>query len=113
MHFVNDEDFVAITRRSDGHAADDYIAHIVHARVRGGVDLQHVHRTTLRDLTTRRTSLIVSRRARRRSWAFRFVTVEAFSDQSRGSRLSHAARAGKKVRVMQTIVLQSVLERAG
>jgi hypothetical protein len=41
------------------------------------------------------------------------VTVETFGDQSRGGRLSHAAGAGKKIGVMQPVVLQSVLERAG
>ena len=55
--------------------------------------------------------MFVNRRTRRRRWPFCFVTVETFGDQSRGRRLSHAPGAGKKIRMMQPIVLERVLER--
>jgi hypothetical protein len=112
VYFVDYENLVAIACRPDANTVYDYVADIIDAGVRGGVDLQNVHRTAFRDLATRRTSLFVSRCARRRGRFVRFVTVEPFGDQSRGGCLAYATGAGKEICVMQTVVLERVLERA-
>jgi len=51
VHFIDDEDFVAITRGSDVDAGDDHIAHVIDLRMRSRIDFQHIHRSTFGDLT--------------------------------------------------------------
>ena len=50
MHFVDDEDLEAVADRKDRETGDDDIAHVVDARVRGGVDLQDVDVAAFRNL---------------------------------------------------------------
>ena len=52
VHFVDDEDFVTIARRSNGDAVDDHVAYVIDAGIRGRVDLQHIHRTPFGDFAT-------------------------------------------------------------
>ena len=52
VHFVDDEDFVTIARRSNCDAVDDHVAYVIDAGIRGRVDLQHIHRTPFGDFAT-------------------------------------------------------------
>ena len=42
MHLVDDIDLVAAARRRELHAPNDLLAHVLHARAAGGVQLVHV-----------------------------------------------------------------------
>ena len=50
MHFVDDEDLVAVAHRSNRQPGDDHLADVVDAGVAGRVDLEHVDVAPLRDL---------------------------------------------------------------
>ncbi len=44
VHFIDDEDLVAVARRSKTDRADDCLAHIIDTGVGSGIDLLHVNR---------------------------------------------------------------------
>src|SRR5207249_10728690 len=50
VHIVDDEDLEAVADRKDRESGDDDVAHVVDARVRGGVDLQDVDVAAFRNL---------------------------------------------------------------
>ena len=113
MDFVNDKDLVAIARRSNRHAADDHIAHVVHAGIRSRVDFQHIHRATFGDFATRSAGGLIDDLAGRGSRPVRLMTIERPRDQTCGGGLADAARAGEKISVMQPSMLDRVAQCAG
>ena len=112
VHFVDDEDLVAVARRSKANRADDRFANVVNAGVRRGVDLLHVNRTAFRNFAARRAGIGVVRAAGRGGRLFRFVAIERFGEQTRGRSFPDAARAGKQIGVMQPLVLDGIAQRA-
>ncbi len=104
MHFVDDEDLVAIARRQDAEARDDDLAHVVDARVRGGVDLEHVDVASFRDLDAR-----VARAARIGGRPVH--AVERARQDAGGRRLSDAAWSREHERLREPLARERIAQR--
>src|SRR5262249_42044500 len=76
-------------------------------------NLQDVHRTAFGYLPTRGAGGFVNHRARNRRRLGVFMTVEGAREQTRGRGLAPSAGTGKEIGVLQTFVLDRVLQRAG
>ena len=104
VHFVDDEDLVAVADRGNRQPGDDDFADVVDAGVAGGVDLEHVHVAALCDLDAR-VALTAGTDGRP------VDAVERPRQDARGRRLAGAALAGKHERMrdpVAAIALRSV-----
>ena len=81
------------------------VAHLVHAVVRGPVDLQHIQRVASRDLAAHAAG--VARRGRGA-----LLAVQRFGENARQRGLADAARPDKQVGVRDASGFDRVLERA-
>ena len=104
MHFVDDEDALPIANGRDRQSADDDFTDVVDARVRGGVDLEHVHVAALRDLDAGVTDPARIRRGT-------LDAVERPRQQARSRRLADAAWSGEDERLMDTSAGNGVPQR--
>src|SRR6266516_3463716 len=111
MNFVDDEDLEAVARRSKADCSDNGIANIVDPRVRGSIDLLHVNGSALGNLPARGTGVWIVYSARGGRRPDRLVAIERFGQQARRSCLANATGAGEKIRVMQTLMLDSIRKR--
>ena len=93
MGLVDDEDLVAITRRSKGRTLDE-IASIVNATVTGRVHLHDVERSR-----SFRGELPAGFTHAARSICWRLLTVQATREDSRRSGFPASSRARKEIRV--------------
>jgi hypothetical protein len=91
VHFVDNIDPILPTKRRKLDVLAN-LANVVHAGVRGPVDLDHVHRRTLGDFLTIHTG--VAGRPRRPLFA-----IERLRQNASDRRLPHAPRAGKQERM--------------
>ena len=88
VHFVDDEDLVAVAHRRHAEAGDDDLADLVDLRVGGGVDLEHVHVAPFGDLDAGVADAAgIGGRA--------LFAVEAPRQDARRGGLADAARAGE------------------
>ncbi len=92
VDLVDDVDLVAAAGGREAHAADDLVAHRVHARVRGGVDLADVRVAALGDLEA-----VVAGAVGLAGGAL--LAVERLGEQPRRRGLAGAARPGEQVGV--------------
>ena len=112
VDFINDKDPVAVAGGGFVDCFDNHVAHVVNARVRCGVNFEHVHRATLGDLAARCARVRVGRAAGRGRRAVRAMAVDGLRQKPCGRSLADAARARKQVSVMKAFVLDGVSERA-
>ena len=104
MHFVDDENFVAIPHGHDRQPVDDHFANVVDACMCRGIDFEHIDVASLGNLTARvacaawigRWSVCAAQRAR--------------EDPGSG-RLSHATRPRKDERLSDSTPRNGVPER--
>ena len=104
MHFVDDENLVAIPDGRDAQADDDGVADLVDTRVGRGVDLEHVDVAALRDLDAR---LADPARIGRRS----VDAVQPARQDAGGRRLADAARPGEHERLRNALGRNRVPQR--
>ena len=110
VNFVDDEHLVAIARRFDVDAGNDHLAHILNLGVRRGVNLEHVHRSSFGNLATRGTRGGIDDRAGSRRRLVRLVAIQRARNKPCRRRLANAPRPGKKIRVMQAIMGDRILQ---
>ncbi len=106
MDFVDDVDLVATALRLVAHVLAQ-LAHVVHARVAGAVDLEDVHRAALADLLAGGAG-VTGIRGR----LILLLAVERLGHDPRDGGLAHAAGSGEEVGVMDAVSLDGVLQRA-
>ena len=94
VHFVDDEDLVAVAHRRDAERLDDDLADLVDAGVGGAVDLEHVHVAAVGDLDAR---VAHAARLGRRA----VLAVERPRQDARRRRLADAARAREDERLRE------------
>ena len=95
VRFVDDEDLVAVARRTIADVLPQ-LAHLIDAAIRRRVDLDHVHAVSRGDLLAARAFAAgVGRRA--------LDAIQAAGDDARDSRLAGSALAGKDVAVRDAI----------
>ena len=104
VHFVDDEDLVAIAHRRHPEAGDDDVADLVDLRVRGGVDLEDVHVASFGNLEA---GVARSAGIGRRTG----VAVQGARQNSRRRRLADAARPGKHERLRDAARRDGVAQR--
>ena len=112
MHFIDDEDLVAVARGSKADRSNDRFANVINSGVRRSVDLLHVDRPALRNFAARGTRIGVVRATGSSRWRLRLVAIERLSEQARGSCFADAARAREKIGVMKPLMLDGVAQRA-
>ena len=103
MYLINDVDLVAPFRRRVFDLSDQ-LPHLFDAAVGCRVDLDHIHRIARSD---RRTGRALSAGA---AILCRMLTVDGSGKNPRHRRLSRAARAGKQIRVPDTVCMQLVFQ---
>ena len=106
VDLVDDEDLVAIAGRADLQPVDDHFADVVDARVRGGVDLEHVEIAPLADLDAHVAGAA-------RVGGGPPLAVERPGQDPGGRRLADAARAGKDESLRDAPGDERVAERLG
>ncbi len=104
---VQDEDLVAVARGGESGALAQ-LASVVHAVVRRGVDLDHVHRAgaSARELDAGRAGAAGRVRGP-------LLAVEAAREDARGGGLAAAARPREQVGVVDAVRAQRLHERRG
>ena len=108
MHFVDDEDLLAIAHRHDREALDDDLADVVDARVRRGVDLEDVDVATVRNLAA---GIAFPARLRRRAVAT--LAVQRLGQDAGRGGLADTARPGEDERLRhEPVVRDGVAKRA-
>ena len=104
VRLVDDEDAKAVARRLELRDIPQ-LANAVDAGVGRGIDLTHVEIDPLGDLAADR-ALVVRLRCRA------FHAIERLRQDPRHGRLTHAAHAGKEIRVMNAALFDRVLQRS-
>ena len=102
VYFVDQVDLVTPTGWRVLHVVEQ-IPGFVDFRARSGVDFDQVHEPALVDLDTART--LTTRRT-----AHALLTIQSLREYARERSLADPARAGKQVRVMQSIGIKRVDE---
>ena len=105
VDFVDDEDLVAVAHRRNGQPFDNHLAHVVDARVGGGVDFEHVDVAAFGNLDARIAH--AARFGRRPVHA-----AQRARQNPRGGRLAAAARTRQHERLRNPLALEGVLEGA-
>ena len=104
VHFVDDEDLVAVANRHDRQAGNDDVSDVVDAGMGGGVDFQDVDVAAFGNLDAR-----VTLAAWIGSGSFR--AVQGARQYPRGRRLPDTSGAGKDERLRQPPADQRVTQR--
>src|SRR5688572_1004905 len=104
MHFVDDENLVAVPHGHDRQPVDDHFADIVDPGVRRGIDLHDVDVAPFRNFTAR-----VAFSARIGGWSF--VAAQRARENARRCRLADAARTRKYERLRNAPALDRIGER--
>ncbi len=104
MDFVDDEDLEPVPRRGHTEAFDDDRPDLVDLRVRGRIDLDHVHVAPLSDLAA---GVALAAGIGRRP----LFAVETPREDAGGRRLADAARARKDERLRDASGRDRVTER--
>ncbi len=104
MDFVDHIHLVAARRRRIGCPLQQ-LRHVIHAAVRGGIQLDVIHKAAAVDFDARRTHA-----AGRRSHAS--FAIQRLGHDARQCRLAHPARAGEQIRMVQAVLFQRVRQCA-
>ena len=104
VHFVDDEDLVAIAGRGDAEPLDDHFADVVDTGVRRGVELDHVDVAALGDLDAgiARAARVGGRPG---------LAVERAREDAGGGRLADAAGSREDERLGDAPALDGVAQR--
>ena len=104
MHFVDDENLVAVPHGTDRQPGNDDVAHVLDLRVGRRIDLEDIHVAAFRDLNAR-----IARAAgiRRRS----VHAVQRPGENPRRRRLADAARTGEDERLREPLAAERVAQR--
>ena len=105
VDLVHEVDFVARVCRHVVHAVEDEVAHLVHLRVRCGVEFDHVQRAPLGDFAAHFLLGIEVRLRPARA-------VQRLCKNARRRGLPGAARPDENVRVRDAFLLDGVAQRA-
>ena len=104
MHFVDDEDLVAVANRENRQAGNDDVSNVVDPGMGGGVDFQDVDVSAFRNLDARVTLA---------AWigSGSFCAVQGARQYPRRRRLTDTAGSGKDERLRQPPADQRVTQR--
>src|SRR5690348_17398886 len=103
MRFVENHNFVASADRGVAHHFAQF-ADLVNAAIGSGVDFEHIERIAGSD---RAAEIALVARSGRGA----FHAIKALGENARGSRFSHAARAGENVCVREAVLANGVFQR--
>ena len=106
MHFVDDENLIAVADGRHAEAGDDHLADLVDLRVGGGVDLEDVDVASLCDLDARVADTARIRRGT-------LLAVQRARENARGGGLADAARPREDERLRDTLRADRVTKRLG
>ena len=109
VNFVDDVDLVSRRDRRITHRLDN-LAHVVHARMAGGVHLDHVDMTALGNCTTR--FAYTAGADRRATLPVGTDAIERLGDEARGRGFADSANTGHQEGMRQAVARDRIGQRA-
>ena len=112
VDLVDDVNLVGAAHRGEAHRVDDFLAHIVHARARRGVELVNVRMRALGDRRALRAGTVGVAAGRTcRAGALGLLAQQRLGEDTRHGGLARTTRAAEQVRMAQAALGHRVLQR--
>src|SRR5262249_2054663 len=105
MHFIDDENLVSIPSRRDSDGVYDDLACVLDLCVGRRVDFLNINRSRSSDVQARGTFVA-------RLGCDPFQTVQRFCEDARSSSLADTSGACEQIRVMNSVIIERVDQRA-